>query len=546
MLRRPPAGPIIGYRRPRHLRRVRAYVTARRGATPAAPQRPARRRPASRRSCARRRRAARARARRGAPALTTIRPAARRAPRPAPRLARRAVAAQSTGAERQAQARGERGGEQPGRVEPARAAGAPAAAGHGHDGPAAQLGRQRRGRSAPPSGRRRAARARNLSACTSAARRPLVGHRRPRARERAPRRRAAAAPVRRQPAARRSAGRAATAARAGSRRRQLIRPAERLAAGDARRRGDDREQLGERRGRRSCDTTPAAGTTTRGCTTRGASQSRALSVDTSWTFAPIVLLALAGYLGVYVARWRTARREGGARAASGWRLAAWCGGVSALFVALISPVDRLGEQLASMHMVQHLLIADIAAILLTLGLTRHILRPATRRIHRIERAAGPFASPWFAVVAYVGAMWLWHVPALYDAALEHSGDPHARAPQLRRRRPPVLVAPALADPLAAAARRHGADRLHGRHEAPRRLPRASCSPSRPSCSTTPTTTPAPVWGMSAADDQHVAGLIMALEQSIVMGIALAWLFVRMLSESERGGAARGALPGLSP
>ena len=122
-----------------------------------------------------------------------------------------------------------------------------------------------------------------------------------------------------------------------------------------------------------------------------------VEIDAGWTFAPIVLISLAGYLGVYFARWRTSRREGGARAASGWRLAAWTGGVITLFVALISPVDRLGEQLASMHMVQHLLIADIAAILFTLGLTRHILRPATRRIHRIERAAGPFASPWFGV-----------------------------------------------------------------------------------------------------------------------------------------------------
>jgi hypothetical protein len=38
--------------------------------------------------------------------------------------------------------------------------------------------------------------------------------------------------------------------------------------------------------------------------------------------------------------------------------------------------------------------------------------------------------------------------------------------------------------------------------------------------------------MTAHDDQQVAGLIMALEQSIVMGIALAWLFARMLGESE--------------
>jgi cytochrome c oxidase assembly factor CtaG len=40
------------------------------------------------------------------------------------------------------------------------------------------------------------------------------------------------------------------------------------------------------------------------------------------------------------------------------------------------------------------------------------------------------------------------------------------------------------------------------------------------------------WGLSPIDDQHVAGLVMALEQSIVMGVALAYLFFRMLAESE--------------
>ena len=42
-----------------------------------------------------------------------------------------------------------------------------------------------------------------------------------------------------------------------------------------------------------------------------------------------------------------------------------------------------------------------------------------------------------------------------------------------------------------------------------------------------------VWGISAHDDQSIAGLIMAVEQSIVMGTALVLLFVRALSESER-------------
>jgi cytochrome c oxidase assembly factor CtaG len=41
------------------------------------------------------------------------------------------------------------------------------------------------------------------------------------------------------------------------------------------------------------------------------------------------------------------------------------------------------------------------------------------------------------------------------------------------------------------------------------------------------------WGLSPLDDQHVAGLTMALEQSLVMGIALAYLFIRMLAESEK-------------
>jgi len=102
-------------------------------------------------------------------------------------------------------------------------------------------------------------------------------------------------------------------------------------------------------------------------------------VDSGWTFAPIVLLALAAYLGIYVWRWRISRAEGGPRAAPVGKLILWITGIACLFIALVSPVDRLGEQLASMHMVQHLLIADLAPIALTLALTKHILRPATRK-----------------------------------------------------------------------------------------------------------------------------------------------------------------------
>ena len=48
------------------------------------------------------------------------------------------------------------------------------------------------------------------------------------------------------------------------------------------------------------------------------------------------------------------------------------------------------------------------------------------------------------------------------------------------------------------------------------------------------------WGLSPGTDQAVGGLIMALEQSVVMGVALVFLFTRALSESEREATAQGA------
>ncbi len=261
------------------------------------------------------------------------------------------------------------------------------------------------------------------------------------------------------------------------------------------------------------------------------SQSCAVPVDTSWTLQPAIVIALAGYAVVYAVRWRRARELGGARAAGVGRLLLWATGVTCLAIALVSPLDVLGEQFASFHMVQHLLIADLAAIALILGLTKVILRPVTRHVHRLERAAGPFAHPVFGVIAYVGVMWAWHVPVLYDAALESS------------------VVHALEHTTFFAA-----GLLYWWHllsPIRSRLRLGGLGPIMYMASTkiavgllgivlafSPTVFYAPYealgtrWGMTPLDDQHVAGLIMALEQSLVMGIALAYLFARMLSESE--------------
>ena len=156
-------------------------------------------------------------------------------------------------------------------------------------------------------------------------------------------------------------------------------------------------------------------------TTRRSLRHFLASPDASWTFEPgvIALTAIAGY--VYVRRWRAARAQAGPRAASGWRLVSFMAGLATVLVALVSPVDRLADQLLLMHMVQHLLLLDISAILLLLGLTRVILRPVTRYLEPAERKAGVISHPVTAVVLYVGIMWVWHIPALYDAAVQNSG-----------------------------------------------------------------------------------------------------------------------------
>ena len=257
----------------------------------------------------------------------------------------------------------------------------------------------------------------------------------------------------------------------------------------------------------------------------------AVPVDASFTFAPIVLIALAGYGYVYTRRWRTAHREGGDRAAPKWRLLLWWLGILALFVALISPLDRLGEQLATAHMVQHLLLADVVPILFTLALTKWILRPVTKHVHRIERAAGPFGHPVFGVVAYVGAMWLWHVPALYDAALEHSMI-HVLE-HLSFAAAGLLYWWHLLSPIRTRMRLAGMGPIL--YMASTKILVGFLGIMLTFSSTVLYDfyeTGGTRWGLSALDDQHVAGLVMALEQSLVMGVALAYLFFRMLSESE--------------
>ena len=243
----------------------------------------------------------------------------------------------------------------------------------------------------------------------------------------------------------------------------------------------------------------------------------------------LVVLALGL---VYVRGWHRARAGSPPHRPGVGRLLLFAAGLVAILAALVSPIDALGDQLMVMHMVQHILLLDIAPILLILGLSKLLLRPVTRRLHAVERRAGWLGHPGFAVVAYVGFMWAWHIPTMYDLALRHSGIHalehicfalagglywwHLLSPIRGRLRlggmGPVLymvstklLVGVLGIVLAFAPSALYPFYAHHPH----------------------------YWGLSPREDMNLAGLAMALEQSIVMGIALVVLFVQMLTESER-------------
>src|SRR5205807_340952 len=115
-------------------------------------------------------------------------------------------------------------------------------------------------------------------------------------------------------------------------------------------------------------------------------------------------------------RARTLARRGDA--VPRWRLSCFLAGL-VLIGATLTALGDLADELLYAHMIEHLLVGDIAALLLVLGLTGPLLAPVlrVRAFDRLRALAHPaVAFPLWAIDLYV-----WHVPALYQGALRHSG-----------------------------------------------------------------------------------------------------------------------------
>lgn len=123
-------------------------------------------------------------------------------------------------------------------------------------------------------------------------------------------------------------------------------------------------------------------------------------LTSAWSWNPIVLLLCGAALAGYLAAFRF--RVGGAQ------FAYFLGALAAVLLALVSPINTLADgYLFSAHMVQHILLLLIAPALLVCSLPASFSLPGV-----LKRAAHPFVG-W---LCGVGAMWLWHAPALCNAA----------------------------------------------------------------------------------------------------------------------------------
>jgi putative membrane protein len=100
-----------------------------------------------------------------------------------------------------------------------------------------------------------------------------------------------------------------------------------------------------------------------------------------------------------------------------WRAASFVGGMTLILLALVSPIDAAAGRLLSMHMLQHVFLTTLGPPLILLGLPPVLLGALLR--HRGLHLFRLMTNPLVAGPVFIVTMWIWHVPPVYQLALDH-------------------------------------------------------------------------------------------------------------------------------
>ncbi|HEY5262401.1 MAG TPA: cytochrome c oxidase assembly protein [Solirubrobacteraceae bacterium] len=260
----------------------------------------------------------------------------------------------------------------------------------------------------------------------------------------------------------------------------------------------------------------------------------------AWSTDPGVIVAIVFTAAAYGACYRRAHRRTGRRYIS--QLLTFTTGLGLLTLALLSPLDAIGDRwLLSAHMLQHVLLADIAPALLVLGvgppLLAHGLSPELlRALSPRARLGRLLRSRWFAPVAlglWAATQWGWSIPVVFDAA---AGNPWLHAVEhLSLLGSGLLLWMVVVDPLPGQGRRAVWSRL-GYLGASRAAAAVVCLPLTWLDRTLYSRyADAPRgYGISGLTDQHIAGAGMCLIEFLVFGVAFISVFLDLLGREEQG------------
>jgi putative membrane protein len=155
--------------------------------------------------------------------------------------------------------------------------------------------------------------------------------------------------------------------------------------------------------------------------------------EPGWTLAPSIVVPVVTALVLFVAgTWRLQRRSRLGRSElqrhSCWFAAGWL----TLAAAALTPLHAAGERSFALHMLEHELLMLVAAPFLVLAQPLQIMvwafGPRTRKVlgalirtRAVAAAWQGLQGPFFATLLQASALWLWHVPRLFQLALEHEG-----------------------------------------------------------------------------------------------------------------------------
>lgn len=247
----------------------------------------------------------------------------------------------------------------------------------------------------------------------------------------------------------------------------------------------------------------------------------------SGVFEPLQLLPPFVALLAYALRARTLARQG--RPVAPLRIVSFAAGIALVIAGLATPLAHMGGELVLAHMAQHLLIADLGALFVVLGLTGPVLQPLLAT--RLARSLRILAHPVVAFTLWAADLYIWHLPALYEASLS--------SPAVHALQHTTFVFFgitmwfALLGPLPQPAWfGNGAKLLY---IVAVRLTGALLGnvfvwsesvfypDYRPGQAS---------WDITPLEDQGIAGTLMMIEGSIVTVVLLGWLFLKTARESE--------------